>query len=58
MFYPWAGQIFWRRKWKHTPISSLENSHKQRSLAGYSPLGLKESDVTEHTNVITHFPYR
>ena len=23
-------------------------SHGQRSLAGYSPCGLKESDVTEH----------
>ena len=27
--------------------SSLENSHGQSSLAGYSPWGLKESDTTE-----------
>ena len=27
--------------------SSLENPHGQRSLAGYSPWGLKESDMTE-----------
>ena len=27
--------------------SSLENSHGQRSLAGYSPWGRKESDMTE-----------
>ena len=27
--------------------SSLENSHGQRSLAGYSPWSCKESDMTE-----------
>ena len=27
--------------------SCLENSHGQRSLAGYSPWGPRESDVTE-----------
>ena len=27
--------------------SCLENSHRQRSLAGYSPRGHKESDLTE-----------
>ena len=27
--------------------SSLENPHGQRSLAGYSPWGRKESDMTE-----------
>ena len=27
--------------------SCLENPHGQRSLVGYSPLGLKESDTTE-----------
>ena len=27
--------------------SCLENSHGQRSLAGYSPWGFKESDTTE-----------
>ena len=27
--------------------SCLENPHGQRSLAGYSPWGCKESDVTE-----------
>ena len=28
--------------------SCLENPHGQRSLAGYSPWGHKESDTTEH----------
>ena len=27
--------------------SCLENPHRQRSLVGYSPWGLKESDITE-----------
>ena len=29
--------------------SCLENPHGQRSLAGYSPWGHKELDVTEHS---------
>ena len=29
--------------------SCLENLHGQRSLAGYSPCGRKESDMTEAT---------
>ena len=29
--------------------SCLKNPHGQRSLAGYSPLGLKELDTTEAT---------
>ena len=29
--------------------SCLENPHRQRSLAGYSPQGCKESDMTEAT---------
>ena len=28
--------------------SCLEKSHGQRSLAGYSPRGCKESDMAEH----------
>ena len=31
-----------------THSSILGESHGQRSLAGYSPWGHKESDVTEH----------
>ena len=29
-------------------------AHAQRSLAGYSPWGHKESDTTEHTHTHTH----
>ena len=31
----------------HSQYSSLEKLHGQRSLAGYSPWGRKESDTTE-----------
>ena len=37
----------WRREWLPTPVFLLRESHGQRSLAGYSPLGCKESDMTE-----------
>ena len=30
-------------------ILALNTCHGQRSLAGYSPRGCKESDMTEHT---------
>ena len=35
------------RKWQPTPIFLPRISHGQRSLAGYSPWGRKESDTTE-----------
>ena len=36
-----------------TPLqySCLENPHGQRSVAGYSPLGHKELDMTKHNTV-------
>ena len=36
--------ISWSRKWQPTQYSCLK-SHGQRSLAGYSPWGRKESDT-------------
>ena len=35
--------------WDQTQYSCLENLHRQRSLAGYSLRGHKESDMTERT---------
>ena len=35
--------------------SCLENPHGQSSLAGYSPLGCKESDTTEHLSTAHSF---
>ena len=49
-FDPWVGKILWRRKWQPTPVPLPGKSHGQRSLAGYSPLGRKESDTTEKLN--------
>ena len=34
---PGSGKIPWRRKWQPTSIFLPEESHGQRSLAGYSP---------------------
>ena len=43
-FFLWLDNIpFWRRAWLPTPVFLPG----QRSLAGYSPQGRKESDVTE-----------
>ena len=38
---------FWRRKWQPTPVFLPGKFHRQRSLAGCSPWGHKESDMTE-----------
>ena len=46
-FDPWVGKIPWRRKWQPTPVFLPGKSNGQRSLAGYSPWGYKESD-TKH----------
>ena len=39
------------KEWLPTPVFLLGESHGQRSLAGYSPWGCKESDKTEKPNV-------
>ena len=44
---PWVGKIPWRREWQPTPVSLPGEFHGQRSLAGYSLWGRKESDMTE-----------
>ena len=50
-FSPWVGKIPWRRKRQPTPAFLPGESHGQRSLAGYSPWGRKESDMTEQLTV-------
>ena len=55
-FNPWVGKIPWRRKWQPTPIILPGEFHRQRSLAGYSPWGLKESDTMEATDFAHTFP--
>ena len=46
-FHPWVGKIPWRRAWQPSPVFLPGEYHGQRSLAGYSPWGCKESDMTE-----------
>ena len=41
----------WRREWLPTPVFLPRKSHGERSLAGYSPWGGKELDMTEQ---LTH----
>ena len=47
-FDPWVRKIIWRRKWQPTPVFLPGWFPGQRSLAGYSPWGHKELEVTEH----------
>ena len=57
-FDPWVGKIPWKRAWQPTPVFLPGKSHGQRSLAGYSPWGHKESDITEVTkHALTHIPH-
>ena len=44
-----VGKIPRRRAWQPTPVFFPEESHGQRSLAGHSAYGRKESDMTEVT---------
>ena len=53
-FDPWVGKIPWRRAWQPTPVFLPGESHGPRSLAGYSPWGHKESDMTERLSL--HLP--
>jgi len=48
-FHPWVRKVPWRRAWQPTPVLLPGESHGQRSLAGYSAWGCRESDTTEVT---------
>ena len=48
-FNLWVRKIPWRRKWQPTPVFLPGKSNGQRSLAGYSPWGCKESDMIKTT---------
>ena len=56
-FNPWARKIFWRKAWQPTPVFLPAEPHGQKSLAGYSPWGCKESDRVRQTNTFTIFYY-
>ena len=46
-FDPGVRKISW--KWQRNPVVLPGKFHGQRSLAGCSPRGCKESDMAEHT---------
>ena len=50
-FNPWVKKIPCRRAWLPTPVFSLGEFHRQRSLESYSPWDGKESDTTEQPSV-------
>ena len=45
-----GGEDPWRREWQPVAVFLPGKFHGQRSLAGYSSWGCKESDMTEHTH--------
>ena len=48
----------WRRTWQPTPVFLPGEAHGQRSLAGYSSWGCKESDMTERLSIAKHIIYK
>ena len=46
-FDPWVRKVPWRKEWLPTPVFLPAELHGQRRLAGCSPWGYKESDMTE-----------
>ena len=46
-FISWVGKIPWRSKWQPIPVFLPGKFYGQRSLAGYSPWGLKSQTLTE-----------
>ena len=51
---PGLGRSPGERNGNITPVFLPGESHGQKSLAGYSPCGCKESDMTEQLSVHTH----
>ena len=49
-----AIKMSWRRKWQPAPVFLPGKSYGQRSLAGYSPWGRKELDMTERLTLTFH----
>ena len=49
---PLVRKIPWRWEWQLTLVFLPGESHGQRSLAGYTPWGCKELDMTEQLRII------
>ena len=50
------GKILCKRAWQPTQVFLTGESYGQRSLAGYSPRGHKESDTTEQLSMAQQLP--
>ena len=57
-FNPWVQKIPWRRAWQPTAVFLPGETHRQRSLEGYSPWGHRETGLSTracmHTHTHTH----
>ena len=51
----WVRKITWRREQQPTPVFWPGEFHGQRSLAGYSPLGPRELDMTERLSLFVDY---
>ena len=51
VFNPCIRKIPWRRERQPSPVFLAVKSHGQRSLAGYSLWGHRESDTTEQQHI-------
>ena len=54
-FHPWVGNIPCKRERQSTQEFLPGEFHGQKSLAGYSPWGLKELDTTEQLTLLLFF---
>ena len=54
-FKSWVGNIPWSRKWQLTPVFLPGEFHGQRSLAGYSPRGRKDTDTKEQVTLTAQY---
>ena len=53
---PWVGKISCQRKWQPNPVFLPGESHGRGSLAGHSPWGHKEGDMTERLTLTRSHP--
>ena len=56
-FSPWVWKSPYSRKWQPAPVFLPGKPHAQRSKAGYSPQGCRETDMTEHAHIVTSIMY-
>ena len=54
---PWVRKGLWRREWLPTLVFLPGEFHGERSLAGHSPWGCKESDMTVQLSTAQQPPF-